>query len=203
MSPSQAVIMPNVPKTTAVDESLAVDKLIELFNAIFSAENTRLVRGEGEPIYMPADATNPYHRIEFAHGYFSSALHEIAHWCIAGRARRKLVDYGYWYCPDGRNAEQQTEFEKVEVKPQALEWAFSVACGRRFGVSTDNLNGIEPDRFAFAQQVKKQLANYLQDGFPLRAQRFIKALQHYYQTPPLTLENCLELSKDLADAAKV
>ncbi len=50
---------------------------------------------------------------------FASALHEISHWCIAGKARRELVDFGYWYCPDGRDAMTQSQFEDVEVKPQA------------------------------------------------------------------------------------
>ncbi|MDI8993212.1 elongation factor P hydroxylase, partial [Salmonella enterica subsp. enterica serovar Anatum] len=42
-------------------------------------------------IYLPADAQVPYHRIVFAHGFYASALHEISHWCIAGKARRELV----------------------------------------------------------------------------------------------------------------
>ncbi|MEA7548766.1 elongation factor P hydroxylase, partial [Salmonella enterica subsp. enterica serovar Anatum] len=43
--------------------------------------------------------------------------YEISHWCIAGKARRELVDFGYWYCPDGRDAQTQSQFEDVEVKP--------------------------------------------------------------------------------------
>ncbi len=39
------------------------------------------------------------------------------HWCIAGKARRNRVDFGYWYCPDGRDAQTQSQFEDVEVKP--------------------------------------------------------------------------------------
>ncbi len=53
--------------------------------------------------------------------FYASALHEIAHWCIAGENRCQQVDYGYWYEPNGRSEERQFEFEKVEVKPQALE----------------------------------------------------------------------------------
>jgi elongation factor P hydroxylase len=51
-----------------------------------------------------------------------------------------MQDYGYWYAPDGRSAEQQELFEQSEVKPQALEWMFSVACGQVFRLSTDNLS---------------------------------------------------------------
>lgn len=158
------------------DNESDVEVLIALFNQTFADFNTRLVRGSDEPIYLPADETCDYHQIVFAHGFFSSALHEISHWCIAGKNRRLLEDYGYWYCPDGRNAQQQAEFEKVEVKPQAIEWAFTEAAGRKFQVSTDNLDGVEPDRAAFTNNVAAQLAQYRATGFPPRAQRFIEAL---------------------------
>lgn len=164
--------------------------LIALFNGQFGASfNTRLVRGTGEPVYLPADAVTPYHRVVFAHGYYASALHEIAHWCLAGLKRRQLEDYGYWYCPDGRNAEQQAEFEKVEVKPQAIEWAFSVAAGKDFQVSSDNLNGVESDRQAFTRQVQTQVRHYLNEGFPARAGQFIQVLQGFYHTPALRMEH--------------
>ncbi|PPS58814.1 hypothetical protein CRX72_23640 [Pantoea sp. BRM17] len=64
-----------------------------------------LIKGDDEPIYLPADAESPWHRVVFAHGFYASALHEISHWCIAGDARRQQVDFGYWYCPDGRDAQ--------------------------------------------------------------------------------------------------
>jgi len=153
-----------------------VTLLIDVFNRTFSDFNTRLVRGGSEPIYLPASQEYPYHRIVFAHGFFSSALHEIAHWSIAGDKRRQLEDYGYWYCPDGRDEKQQSEFESVEIKPQAIEWAFCRAAGRRFQVSTDNLNGAEPDREGFTGNVRAQLAWYDEHGFPPRATRFIGAL---------------------------
>ncbi|MCZ8530113.1 elongation factor P hydroxylase [Alteromonas sp. PRIM-21] len=153
-----------------------VPALIALFNSTFEDFNTRLVLGDDEPIYLPADGEKPYHQIVFAHGFFSSALHEIAHWCIAGEKRRLLEDYGYWYCPDGRDVAQQADFEKVEIKPQAIEWAFTEAAGRKFQVSTDNLNGAEPDREGFTRNVAAQLEAYKANGFPPRAERFIQAL---------------------------
>ena len=63
-----------------------VPTLISLFNSTFEDYNTRLVLGDDEPIYIPAGDDTGYHQIVFAHGFFSSALHEIAHWCIAGDA---------------------------------------------------------------------------------------------------------------------
>lgn len=108
-------------------------QLIDAFNGCFADTlNTRLIKGEEEPVYLPADDAVPYHRIIFAHGYYASALHEIAHWCITGARRRLLVDFGYWYCPDGRDADTQARFERAEIKPQALEWMFCVAAGFPF-----------------------------------------------------------------------
>ena len=161
--------------------------LIRLFDqTFFSQFNTRLVKGDDEPLYLPAGHGAPYAQIIFAHGFYASALHEIAHWCIAGAARRELEDYGYWYCPDGRDATEQKAFEQVEIKPQAVEWGLCLAAGKDFRVSTDNLNGVEPDRKGFTQAVYQQLQTYLLDGFPPRAQMFIDALQAFYQTGALS-----------------
>lgn len=158
-----------------------VDCLIDCFEQTFFADyQTRLVAGQDEPVYLPMTKEVPFHQIVFAHGYFASALHEVAHWCLAGPQRRLQLDYGYWYCPDGRDAEQQAAFEQVEVKPQAIEWAFSLACGRPFRVSTDNLNGVDADREAFTARVATQLAQYRQQGFPQRAARFIDVLRQTF-----------------------
>ena len=163
--------------------------LIVCFNATFTnTENTVLVKGDHEPIYIPAKSSHQHHQIVFAHGYFASALHEISHWCIAGKQRRLLEDYGYWYCPDGRDVKQQTEFEKVEVKPQAIEWAFSCASGKPFAVSTDNLNGAAVDTQGFQDAVKQQVMFYLKHGFPPRAAEFIGVLHSFYKTDNLHRE---------------
>lgn len=186
------LISPVLSKTLSSANAEAVAQfnyrdLIVLFDQLFSrSENTRLIKGESEPVYLPADTEVTFHRVIFAHGFFASALHEIAHWCLAGKARRLVEDYGYWYCPDGRNTQQQAEFEYVEIKPQAIEWAFSVACGSLFRVSTDNLNGAPVDTRGFTRNVRLQVLQYLQHGFPPRAQQFIAALQAFYQTPALT-----------------
>ncbi|WDE03585.1 elongation factor P hydroxylase [Thalassomonas viridans] len=165
--------------------------LITLFDSGLGAQfNTRLIKGEDEPVYLPAGENCPYHQIIFAHGYYASALHEIAHWCIAGEARRLLEDFGYWYLPDGRNEKQQKEFEQVEVKPQAVEWAFCVAANKRFNVSADNLNGAGADTMAFKLAVYQQVLDYLETGFPPRAQTFIDILAGFYRVKtPLTTED--------------
>lgn len=154
-----------------------VAELMELFDRCFEAScNTRLVRGGAEPIYLPADARCERHRVVFAHGFFASALHEVAHWCIAGTRRRQQVDYGYWYCPDGRDADQQRRFEQVEARPQALEWIFSRAAGRGFRISSDNLAGVPTDPEPFRAAVCLAAQNYCRDGLPNRAAIFQHAL---------------------------
>ena len=57
-------------------ERQATDWLIRLFNALFIVQKVELVRGNNEPEYFPAINDN-LARIEFAHGFFASALHEI------------------------------------------------------------------------------------------------------------------------------
>lgn len=156
--------------------------LITLFNGLFrETEGTILVRGGDEPVYLPRDETFPWDRVIFAHGYYASALHEISHWCIAGPQRRRRQDFGYWYQPDGRSAEQQRLFEKVEVKPQALEWIFSEAAGFRFNLSLDNLSGTGSEQeHGFAERVCEQARIYMDRGMPSRAETFRGALLTFY-----------------------
>lgn len=171
--------------------------LIDIFEGTFYEHyNTKLIKGDDEPVYLPASDDCHYHQIVFAHGYYSSALHEVAHWCLAGEARRLLEDFGYWYLPDGRNEKQQKAFEDAEVKPQAIEWAFCVAANKRFNVSADNLNGAGSDTVAFKLRVHQQVLSYLSDGFPKRAQQFINTLHQFYQTEKLQA-NMFELDKEL------
>lgn len=152
--------------------------LIRLFNDLFrDTETTVLVAGKDEPLYLPRDGSCPWDRVIFAHGFFASALHEISHWCIAGRERRKKVDFGYWYQPDGRTAEQQRRFEQVEVKPQALEWIFSVSARSRFNLSLDNLSGSDSgDIEQFRTHLREQVRRFLSLGLPPRAALFQQAL---------------------------
>ncbi|OCH97202.1 diaminobutyrate-2-oxoglutarate aminotransferase [Legionella jamestowniensis] len=159
------------------------EDLIAIFDDCFASKyKTRLVKGNDEPLYLPADDTRPYHAIFFAHGFFSSALHECAHWLIAGKKRRELIDYGYWYEPDGRNAEQQQVFQRVEAKPQALEWILSVAAGYRFRVSIDNLNGSTFDAEEFKLAIYQEVISYCESGLSSRAALFRAALCHFYKT---------------------
>ncbi|WP_227370798.1 elongation factor P hydroxylase [Halomonas sp. M20] len=156
--------------------------LIALFDGVFrDTYRTCLVRGDDEPLYLPADSEHGCHRIIFAHGFFASALHEVSHWCIAGPRRRTLEDYGYWYLPDGRDPAQQGIFESVEVAPQALELLFTHASSRHFEVSIDNLNGEVVDRHAFRSRVQARAEQYRIEGLPQRAEAFRRTLEAYYR----------------------
>ena len=158
------------------------DDLIKLFiHCFMDRYQTQLAYGVDEPLYEPAHLNKPYHMIYFAHGFFSSALHECAHWLLAGKARRTLADYGYWYIPDGRTPAEQVLFQQVEVKPQALEWLLCNATGYPFQLSFDNLNGTPAARDAFQAAVTQQMLLYQQKGLPMRAQQFHQVLFDYYQ----------------------
>ncbi|SFG95152.1 hypothetical protein SAMN05216175_12145 [Neptunomonas qingdaonensis] len=177
------------------NDTFLYQDLIALFDDCFASSfNTRLVKGSDEPVYLPASGSRDYHAIYFAHGYYSSALHEISHWLIAGEERRKLEDFGYWYVPDGRTAEQQTLFEQVEIKPQAIEWILSTAAGYRFYISADNLNGEATDASDFKQAVYQQVIEYSQKGLPERAEQLRKAISHFYKTPDFINVNLFDLS---------
>ncbi|MDW5376759.1 elongation factor P hydroxylase [Halomonas sp. HP20-15] len=159
-----------------------IDDVITLFDGLFStAHRTQLVAGGEEPLYRPAGDGDGYHQVIFTRDYFASALHEISHWCIAGERRRQLEDYGYWYCPDGRDAGAQQAFEAAEVAPQALELLFSHACRRRFHVSVDNLGDVPVDREAFRARVEARAERYRREGLPRRGEAFCIALEAFYR----------------------
>ncbi len=158
--------------------------LARIFDRLFQERWRVVLRSGGdEPLYLPRSPERADSEVIFAHGYFASALHEIAHWCIAGPKRRKLTDYGYWYAPDGRTAAQQRAFERVEVKPQALEWIFARACGSRFRISLDNLSGEPVDPAPFRAAVRQQARRWLEEGLPSRARVFAEALCAFYRRP--------------------
>ena len=153
-----------------------------LFAACFRDRyRTVLVGGGDEPLYVPSNGAVGMHRIVYRHDYVQSAFHEVAHWCIAGPERRQLVDYGYWYAPDGRTDEQQVAFERVEVAPQALEWLFSEAWGSRFVLSADNLAGGSSPSPTFAAAVATKRAHYEHVGPPARAALFLRVLSQGLQ----------------------
>jgi len=149
--------------------------VVALFNKRFAiVEATVLVGGAVEPFFAPGKPS----QIHFREDYVRSALHEVAHWCVAGKRRRELPDYGYWYAPDGRTAAQQAAFFAVEARPQAVEWVFCDACGLGFTPSVDNIEGdpTDADIQVFFERIAHWRSRLLDQGLPERAALFLQSL---------------------------
>lgn len=168
--------------------------LIDIFNGLFEhSEETLLVAGGDEPEYLPKDGNCSKNRIIFKEDYYSSALHEIAHWCIASKERRQKIDYGYWYEPQRELSAKQLLFEQVEAKPQALEWIFSTAAGIRFFISADNLSLNNEASTNFKKTIHTHALGYLEAGLPLRARLFAEQLLSFYQLHESFNPSCFKL----------
>lgn len=166
--------------------TLHLAKVLEdLFRTCF-ADNyqTELLGGATEPLYRPSGVGSDHamHQIFYRDDFFASALHEIAHWCIAGEPRRLQLDFGYWYVPEGRSTADQTRFLSVEVKPQAIELLFSLCADFPFRVSVDNFSENSTQLAeSFYRKVIEQALHYVERGLPARSQIFCEALIAYYQ----------------------
>ena len=157
-------------------EPFDAHQVMRLFNQEFAeSDTTELIGGAAEPYYEPGSLNRIYFRAD----YVRSALHEVAHWCVAGRRRRRLADYGYWYSPDGRDANQQQAFFAVEARPQAIERCFCEAIGIPFSPSVDNVGAqIEPQQLRrFEARIEEWCNQFERTGLPLRAARFITVLR--------------------------
>lgn len=175
----------NAPACVAVVDAAMLETL---FARCFAAgERTRLVGGAPEPLYRPASVPGGWHQLFYREDFVASALHEVAHWCIAGAERRRQPDYGYWYQPDGRSLQAQREFARVEARPQALEWVFSQSARLPFRLSLDNLDApaSEAETAAFAGAVLQQARRLQQRGLPPRAAVFADGLRHACGGPAL------------------
>lgn len=163
------------------ETEISSETIVHIFNELFAGiHRTRLVGGADEPVYLPSKVH--WNEIHFKEDFAASALHEVAHWCIAGARRRCLEDYGYWYEPD-RGRKLQDRFQNVERRPQALEWIFSVAAGRYFRVSFDNLDSPPADGDPFRHAVRRSAHGYVTSGLPPRAHRFARALAKWRGAP--------------------
>lgn len=168
----------------AISSLPAARDIERVFNTVFAGSmNTVLIGGAAEPYYRPADSEDTRHRIFYREDFVSSSLHEIAHWLVAGAERRLLPDWGYWYAPDGRDAEQQSIFEQVEVKPQALEWLLHIACGLRFQVSLDNLGEHAGSGKVFKDRVYEQVSTNIRTGVNARTHQLYDALSAAFGGP--------------------
>jgi hypothetical protein len=151
-------------------------RIARVFNREFLEGHRTLMCGGGaEPLYQPAVGSAPA-RIVFTHDFPASALHEAAHWCLAGPSRRLRRDYGYWYVPGPRDTRQRAAFFAAEATVQALEAIFATACGVRFVVSADDFAAAPTELEAFARRVDEKIAARRVGGLPARGRRFLDAL---------------------------
>ena len=148
------------------------------FNQLFArSEHCVLLGGATEPFYFAARAP---HRsvLRYREDFAASALHEAAHWCIAGRARRAQHDFGYWYAPPPRSPSAQARFLEVEAKAQALERRFSWAAGIDFEPSLDDVEGLTRGAMeSFAQRIELAHQRWCERGLPDRASAFERSLK--------------------------
>lgn len=145
---------------------LDTENIIRIFNTELGMHHlVRIIGGAPEPLYLPVSQHRSVAEIHFREDYASSALHELAHWCLAGKKRRALEDYGYWYDPL-RDEFQQQKFEAVETKPQAIEWLLSVAAGTHFRISSDNFEIEKLDVEPFRESVKESVLAMIKSGLP-------------------------------------
>ncbi len=147
-----------------------------VFADCFEARHgVRLVARDDEPLYEPGGAAGA--RLGYLRNHPRSALHEAAHWCIAGFRRRQQIDFGYWYRAPPRSRSQQRDFETVEVWPQALEQLFCRAVGIGFEVSVDDLESTSArGRWHFSEAVRQRGLRALREERPRRAMVFRHAL---------------------------
>lgn len=115
-----------------------------LINVLSSVLPDLIIQGGADEPFYEAPKDGKKAILYFRDNYPRSLLHELSHFCLAGDRRRQLDDFGYWYFPCGRNAEEQLEFEKVEARPQGLEKAMCEAIGIKFSPSLDDFSGRAP-----------------------------------------------------------
>lgn len=156
-------------------------RIAQTFNGVFLASHhTLMCGGAEEPLYEPAVGSHPA-RIVFTRDYPASALHEAAHWCLAGPHRRTRRDYGYWYLPGPRDAQQREAFFAAEADVQALEAVFAHTCDVRFVISADDFAASSCELERFESVVAQRLA-VRRAAMPLRAGRFRDALAAAFAT---------------------
>ena len=144
------------------------------FNRTFGlSHQTVLVGGAPEPLYPPG-GRRARSIIRYRQDFTLSALHEVAHWCIASTVRRGCRDYGYWYQPPPRDEAMQAKFFAVELRVQALESLFAATCGALFRVSADDVGRSSID---FEQAVASAARQLASNGLSSRAEQFRTALE--------------------------
>jgi len=154
---------------------VTAQEIIACFNLCFAeSQNTILVGGASEPLYLPA---KPKAVLYFREDFAASALHEAAHWCIAGADRRRKVDFGYAYKAPPRSTRAQSWFYRMELKAQSLERVFAQAAGVEFHPSADNLHARTEAFSARVERAQPATTSWLASPAGARARTFLEALR--------------------------
>lgn len=168
--------MNNVAVSKVVLNEPTAAEIVAVFNRCFAhAYAVEMHGGADEPLYVPATLDKPAELI-FREDFPASALHEAAHWCIAGEVRRESPDFAYTYIAAPRNDVEQARFFAAELRTQALECVFAQAANVIFTPSADNLNC---DVAVFSNAIAQYRAKtdeWLNTPAGLRAQKFCSAL---------------------------
>ena len=134
-----------------------------------------MIGGAAEPLYVPA-AANQKAQLFYRENFAASALHEAAHWCIAGANRRTREDFGYIYVPPPRSVTQQEKFFASELRTQSLESLFAEQAGVKFIPSADNLL-VGTCEFSFQLSAQREITfDWVMHTVDTRAKRFFQAL---------------------------
>ncbi len=157
-----------------LSDAAAAALICDCFNDLFGPA-VQMQGGGDEPLYVPPAAGRPG-RIIFNRDFPASALHEAAHWCLAGAARRAQVDYGYLDLPPPRSPAQQAAFCRWECRVQAVELLLTQATGLPFRVSLDDLAVSPQTRVQFAAQVQAAAQQMQVAGLPPRGAALRAAL---------------------------
>ncbi|WP_261844551.1 elongation factor P hydroxylase [Aliamphritea ceti] len=142
------------------------------------------IKGDADEPFYEAPAANNHAILYFRSNYPRSLLHELSHYCLAGDRRRGLEDFGYWYAPCGRTAEEQQRFEEVEARPQGLEKAMCEIVGLKFSPSLDDFSG-RPVSESFLQELELAYQE-MQVNPPPTAKKVLSGLKSYWKTKVLT-----------------
>ena len=153
--------------------ALSHSEVAAVFNCTFS-DHSVVMHGEyREPMYIPGmDVAE----LRYTLDHTALALHEAAHWCIAGRRRRRNTDYGYFYEPPPRSGMHRVRFEDVDIEAQSVEVLLAEAAGSQFQPSSDDVDVPLFLLEAFSSRILERARERRQVGLPKRADKFRVAL---------------------------
>lgn len=155
-----------------------------LINAFANILPNLIIKGDAEEPFYEAPTANTHAILYFRSNYPRSLLHEMSHYCLAGDRRRALDDFGYWYAPCGRTAEEQQRFEEVEARPQGLEKAMCEIVGLKFSPSLDDFSG-RPASESFLQALELAYQE-MRVNPPPTAYIVLSGLKSYWETEVVT-----------------